>query len=212
MPTPQEILLGLSLIAREAWLIALGWHVVIAIALAALALGWRPRKRLAAALLALPLASASAMTWTYGNPFNGALLAGAAAAIAVLATRLPSEPVVAGRTHWRVAGGLMVAFGWVYAHFLPEQLAYAFLYAAPTGLVPCPTLATVTGFALMAGGFHSRAWSWTLAAFGLFYGLFGVLRLGVVLDVGLIAGAGSLAACPLARKSVAPAGKHSLAH
>ncbi|MBL0220925.1 MAG: hypothetical protein IPQ07_44525 [Myxococcales bacterium] len=39
----------------------------------------------------------------------------------------------------------------------------------------------------------ARAWSYTLAGFGLFYGVFGVARLGVVLDLPLIAGAVTLA-------------------
>ena len=49
------------------------------------------------------------------------------------------------------------------------------------------------GFALLGDGLGSRVWSLTLAAFGLFYGLFGVLRLGVFLDIGLVGGAVALA-------------------
>lgn len=61
------------------------------------------------------------------------------------------------------------------------------------GLIPCPTLAMVIGLAMIGGGLGSRAWSYTLAGFGLFYGVFGVARLGVVLDLPLIAGAVALA-------------------
>jgi len=50
------------------------------------------------------------------------------------------------------------------------------------------------GFALLGNGLGSRVWSLTLAALGLFYGLFGVLRLGVFLDIGLVGGAVTLAA------------------
>jgi hypothetical protein len=49
------------------------------------------------------------------------------------------------------------------------------------------------GFALLGNGLGSPAWSLTLATIGLLYGLFGVLRLGVVLDIGLVGGALALA-------------------
>jgi hypothetical protein len=62
-------------------------------------------------------------------------------------------------------------------------------YGAPTGLVPCPTLSLMIGFALIAGGLAARTWSLTLAAAGVFYGAFGAARLGVTIDLALIAGA-----------------------
>jgi hypothetical protein len=42
------------------------------------------------------------------------------------------------------------------------------------------------------GGLGSKTWSGALAATGLFYGLFGVIRLGVSLDLGLVGGAAAL--------------------
>ena len=50
------------------------------------------------------------------------------------------------------------------------------------------------GFALVGNWLGSRIWSLTLGALGLFYGLFGVLRLSVFLDIGLVGGAVALAA------------------
>jgi hypothetical protein len=47
----------------------------------------------------------------------------------------------------------------------------------------------VLGFSLLFSGFHSRAWQSIAAAAGLFYALFGVLVLGVWLDLGLLVGA-----------------------
>jgi hypothetical protein len=63
------------------------------------------------------------------------------------------------------------------------------VYAAPVGLVPCPTLSIVIGFTLLVGGFNSRKWMLILAIVGLFYGIIGYFRLGVKLDIGLIVGA-----------------------
>ena len=89
------------------------------------------------------------------------------------------------------AGAAMIAFAWTYPHFLAGSSTW-YLVAAPLGLVPCPSLAAAIGFALLGGGLGSRASSLTLASLGLFYGLFGVLRLGVLLDVGLVLGAAAL--------------------
>jgi len=73
-------------------------------------------------------------------------------------------------------GVAMIAFGWLYPHFLTFGPVTRYLVAAPMGLIPCPTLSLVIGFALLAGGLSSRAWSIVLAVVGLFYGLFGACR------------------------------------
>ncbi len=86
----------------------------------------------------------------------------------------------------------MIAFALLYPHFLESGSYIKYLYASPVGLIPCPTLSLLIGFALVYNGFGSNALTISLVVFGLFYGLFGVFRLGVTLDVGLIIGALSL--------------------
>ena len=89
---------------------------------------------------------------------------------------------------------LTVGFGWVYPHFLIGEPRAVYLVAAPVGLLPCPSLAVAVGFALLTGAVGTRTYRFTLATLGLFYGLFGVVRLGVALDGGLIAASLVLAA------------------
>jgi hypothetical protein len=135
----------------------------------------------------------SAVAFAYGNPFNGVLFAAGAVALVVLAGARERRRVARGPA-WAAAPGIaLIAFAWVYPHFLEAHPA-AYLIAAPVGLIPCPTLSLVIGFALLAGGLGPRAWQLVLAALGLFYGIFGVLRLGVWLDAGLVAGAVALVA------------------
>ena len=86
----------------------------------------------------------------------------------------------------------LIGFGLVYPHFLPGEPWFAYLFAAPFGLLPCPTLALVTGVTLLVRGLDLRPWCWLLAAAGFLYGLLGVLRLGVYLDLPLLAGAVAL--------------------
>ena len=45
----------------------------------------------------------------------------------------------------------------------------------------------MVGFTLLARGFSSRAFSLSLGILGVFYGAFGAFRLGVTIDVVLLA-------------------------
>jgi hypothetical protein len=83
---------------------------------------------------------------------------------------------------------VLIIFGLIYPEFLQTGSFLEFAYAAPTGLIPCPTLCVLTGFALLYKGFGSVTWSLTIVAAGIFYGFFGVFYLGVNLDWFLVAG------------------------
>lgn len=202
MPTPGEILESLTAIANGARAGAVAWHAALAGLVVTLASGWRPSRRLLGTLATFPLFSAAAVAGLYGNPFNLAVLAAFGVALVWRALRLPGEPVRFPRG-WPLAAGLAVlVYGWVYPHFLAGASPITYLYAAPTGLVPCPSLSVAVGLGLLAGGLGDRTWSWILAGAGLFYGLFGLLRLGVLLDVGLLCGAAALAAVGWRERSV----------
>lgn len=189
MPNSQSILEGLGAIANEYRFLAIAWHAVFGLCLTALALGLRPSRRLAGVLLAVPAASVSALAWLKGNPFNGTVFALLAVALGAQAVRLAPEPVRFGGA-WRFgAGALLVSFGWSYPHFLETETWTSYLYAAPLGLIPCPTLSALVGAALMLDGFAIRGWPLVLAAGGTLYGLIGWLRLGVTMDLVLLAGA-----------------------
>lgn len=192
MPTPADILAGLTAIARSGVAIAIAWHVVIAAAIAALVAGWRPSQRVARVALAAPLVSVAAFALAFDNPFNATVFAAGAAGLAVLGGAARSQRVVRGGALASIVGVASIAFGAFYPHFL-EVSPVAYAYSAPVGLVPCPTLALAVGLALLGNGLGSRAWALLLAALGVLYGLFGVLRLGVYLDAGLVVGAGALA-------------------
>jgi hypothetical protein len=196
MPTSNEILAQAALIANEAKTVAVAWHVVLWILVAALAFGWRPSARTVGRWLALPLASVALVGLAYRSPFNALVFLMLAVGMFVLApkrrafavTRAP--PIVAG------VGIAMVAFGAIYPHFLQASSIFEYAYASPIGVVPCPTLYVVIGFALLADGGLTRAGAATLAGAGLFFGLYGMVVLRVAIDIGLIAGAfalGSLA-------------------
>jgi hypothetical protein len=198
MPTSAEILAGLGDIANGAVSVAIAWHALFALALLALVRGWRPSQRVARVLLALPLVSVTATAFAFGNWFNGIAFTAGSAALVALGRMGPDAPVqrVRAWTFW--AGVASLAFGWAYPHFL-EGPPTAYLFAAPLGVVPCPTLAATIGAALLGGGLGARPWMLTLAALGLAYGAFGALRLGVALDLALVLGALVLLAVSIMR-------------
>jgi hypothetical protein len=121
------------------------------------------------------------------------------ALLVLLSFRQPG--VVSFGPPWQVVfGSLLFAFGWLYPHFLEAGTPHRYLYAAPTGLVPCPTLSAVIGLALILEGFGSRAWSLTLAVLGLLYGVVGTFRLHVLIDMVLLVGAAGLGITALSPK------------
>ena len=192
MPSRDQILAGLTEIANQRIGIAVVWHAMLAAALFLVLLGWRPTSRTLGALVAALPASAAVIAILHGNPFNGAALGATALAVAALSLGAERGPVHAAPWWSAIAGAAMVLFGAFYPHFVDGDRT-AYLYAAPLGLVPCPTLAVAIGlFLLVEDGDRGRRL--TLVAAGTFYALFGVARLGVVLDLGLLAGAAALAA------------------
>jgi len=188
VPTPSQILETLSALAKEWWVLAVIWHLYFAALAAALALKWRPGKSLAAFILAVPLLSVVVTAWLSGNPFTAAVLGAVYMGLAAIGWRLPKTPLSIAVGPLLVPGLFMVLFGLVYPEFLGAASALTYLYAAPVGIVPCPTLSVLVGFSIILGSMGSRHWGLLLGAAGIFYGAFGALRLGVTLDWALFLG------------------------
>lgn len=189
MPPAKSILDGLTQVATGAVEISIGWHLAVALAVAAFLLGVRPQKRFAATALSAPLVSVGLLALLYGNPFNGAVFSFLAIALAALALRAPRGPIALGSTWSAVLGSSLIAFALVYPHFLDGAPWFKYFYAAPLGTIPCPTLSLVVGTTLIADGFGLRAWRILVATAACFYSLFGAVRLGVLIDIVLFGGA-----------------------
>lgn len=188
----EEIIAGLQAIVNNNILIATLWHVAIFGLIISLFFNWNPSNKLMAILFCLPVLSVCVLAWLSGNPFNGTLFAVLAVLIIISGLKASSQPITFSQLAFLVIGILMIVFALLYPHFLESGSFIKYLYASPVGLIPCPTLSLLIGFALVCNGFGSNAFTITLIVYGLFYGLFGVFRLGVTLDIGLIIGALSL--------------------
>jgi hypothetical protein len=128
------------------------------------------------------------LAWASGNPFNGTTFAVLSMSLAAVAWRLPAERVRIAKWSSVALGAVLVVFGWVYPHFVEAQSWTSLAVAAPLGLVPCPTLSVIIGLTMTFDLLRSKGWSWILSAFGIAYGLVGVLMLGVRIDVVLLLG------------------------
>jgi hypothetical protein len=188
MPDATAIHDQLSTMASDLGWLAIGWHFAIVALLVPLMRGWRPDSLTVVLLCALPLGSVAIVALVYGNPFNTVSVAALVVALAI-ASAFADDTLHRSRP-LRFLGLGLVLFGLVYPHFATPW--YRALYAAPVGVVPCPTLAVVAGFILMTG-MRARAMAAVLALWTSFYAMFGILRLGVTLDAGLFVATACLA-------------------
>lgn len=193
MPTNDAILSGLTTLANEWRALAVGWHVLFGILLLTPVLARRPSNRPLGYLLAVPLFSVSALAWTADNPFNGTVFSALALLLLVAARRFSNDSIQCGFGPIAVTGAVLLAVGWSYPHFLQADHWTAYLYAAPLGILPCPTLSALVGYTLVFGLYRSIVWVSALTATSLFYGVIGVFTLRVELDYALLAGAMVLA-------------------
>jgi hypothetical protein len=187
MPPPQVIAAELAQIANRAFALAVAIHLVLGLLGVAYALGARPARGMALLLVGVLFGTVSVVAFAFENPFNASTfgllsIAYGFAAFGWRGRRERSEEVRwAGGSGWS-----MLVFGWTYPHFLEQSSPFAYLIGAPLGLLPCPTLAFVAGLSLTRLVPAPAALSLLLAVTALFYGLFGMLRLGVLLDGALL--------------------------
>jgi len=83
-------------------------------------------------------------------------------------------------------GILGLIFGFWYLHWVESPVwLNAFLYS-PLGVVNCPTLVIICGFPCLSQKPRSTMLETTVALMTLYFGFFGIFRLGAYVDVALI--------------------------
>lgn len=188
MPTKEEILAGLTRIANEYSNVAIAWHVIIILIIAALFSWWRPANSFMILLLSSLLMSVSIFAALQGNRFNAVVFA-FLVIISMYSVIKSGEGTIRGDRSWPdIAGLILIVFGLVYPEFIDTASALDYTYLAPTGLIPCPTLCILIGFALLYKGFRAPNWSLIMSIAGIFYGAIGVFYLEMYIDWFLVAG------------------------
>lgn len=186
MPSADHILNSLQVIANAWKIVSIFWHIFFGMFILILAMGIRPSRQVAASLLSLPLLSVSSFAWLSSNPFNGAFFAAIGISFLLMGIRLSRESVKIAPLWSFIPGLLLFGFGWFYPHFLNTLSYLPYVYAAPIGLIPCPTLIIVIGFVLMLDNLGSEKLNLMLGVSGLLYGILGVAYLHMTLDWVLI--------------------------
>lgn len=189
MTRVEQILSSVQSTVNEYSVVAIIWHILFYFLIVALLLKWSPSNNIFGILLCLPLLSVSILAWISGNPFNGSLFAIAAILIFIFGLKAPGQNVQTSQLIFFLSGIIMVSFGLVYPHFIKPDSVLGYFYASPAGLIPCPTLSILIGLALIFNGFESQNISLLLIIMGLFYGIFGVFKLKVIIDLFLLFGA-----------------------
>jgi hypothetical protein len=184
----EDIINGLQSIVNDYSTFAIIWHGFFYILIAALIAKWAPSNKLFGLLTCLPLISVAIIAWITGNPFNGTVFSIASILLIIFGFKTNGQPIDYSQLPFIIAGILMITFGLVYPHFTNPDSIIKYLYTSPAGLIPCPTLSVIIGFLLLYNGFGSQPITLTLIVLGLFYGIFGVLKLAVYLDLFLLFG------------------------
>jgi hypothetical protein len=83
-------------------------------------------------------------------------------------------------------GALGLIFGFWYLHWVESPVWLNALVSSPLGVVNCPTMAAVCGFLCLSRKPRSTMLEATVALMTLYFGFFGIFRLGAYVDVALV--------------------------
>jgi hypothetical protein len=187
MRSPQEITNSLALVSSNLAMYSLCMHVAFLAVLAAGLLLPGARTRLFGGFLGLLAASAAGVALYYSIPPN-ILLFG-------LYFVLILHALLRGGLGWdlsktnaadRLFGLIGLIFGFWYLHWVESPLMLNALLYSPMGVVNCPTMMIISGFLCLASR-RPSVLEFVSGAVCVFFGLFGIFRLGAYVDVALLA-------------------------
>ncbi len=184
----EDIIAGLQSIVNNYTTVAILWHGLFYVLIAALVTKWDPSNRIMGIIMALPILSVAILALISGNPFNGTVFSIATILLIYFGFKATIQVISYSQIAFIIAGIFMIVFGLIYPHFIKPDSIFKYLYESPVGLIPCPTLSIIIGFLLIYNGFGSNSITLTFIILGLFYGIFGVLKLAVYLDLFLLFG------------------------
>jgi hypothetical protein len=210
MPSAEVILAGLAETANTWRSLAIAWHLILAALLVAFLAGCRLSTRLIAVIAVALVLCVSALSWVAGNPFNGLVFGALAIVFARATVRTPGAVAQIENLRRALPGAALVVFGWTYPHFVSTDSWTEYAYAAPLGLIPCPTLSVVIGLTMLVHATWTSAWTVPLIIVAFAYGIVGVFVLKVALDVVLVAGALVLTAVAVHESGRFPSASHLL--
>ncbi|MCD4741990.1 MAG: hypothetical protein K8R67_05865 [Desulfobacteraceae bacterium] len=86
----------------------------------------------------------------------------------------------------KIIGFVAIVFGFYYLHWVEEPLFLNALIYSPLGIVNCPTMVAFCGFLCLLKKPGSIFLEFFVASVTLYFGFFGIMRLGAYIDIVLI--------------------------
>ena len=83
-------------------------------------------------------------------------------------------------------GIIGIVFGFWYLHWVDSPVCLNALLYSPLGAINCPTMVTICGFLCLTAKPRSVVLEATVALITLYFGFFGIFRLGAYVDIVLI--------------------------
>ncbi len=187
---PASIMNAIKTSANACLALNLVMHLLVIGTLLALFLvpGSRTRRYVFdTAILALSV-SVATISILGGNPFNMAVFGIIAIISAIELVRGMNQVNVPRLSANTIVGFLFVLTGFWYPEFVKAS-PLLMPVVSPLGAIPCPMFLVMLGMLTLCIPHVNRLQFVTTAALGLFYGITGVLQLGVYLDLVLLAAA-----------------------
>lgn len=189
MPTAESILDSLRQISQRYQNVAIAWHMIIYSFLVVYTVSNKiPPARYLFYFISGLLLSVATVSWVAGNPFNGIVFGLGFLGMLYLSKKSPVRKAEVSALY-QATGLLFMIAGLLYPHFLEGDLV-SYLYAAPTGLIPCPTLLFISGLMLLLPYQISKC-GYGIILLDLLYGTAGVFSLHIYGDA-LLFGAAAI--------------------
>ncbi len=187
MKSPEEIAAMLSNVTRELTAFSVFVHVIF---LAVMAMGLMVKKTrniLFCSFIAFLSLSATAVSIKYVILPNIIIFATIFALIMIAYFRkelnFNFEDITPVNKYFGIAG---LIFGFWYLHWVESPIWLNALLYSPLGSVNCPTLLTISSFLCLTAKPRSVMLESVVAIITLYFGFFGLFRLGAYVDIVLI--------------------------
>lgn len=187
MKPPHEIFQMLQATAKQLAQYSLLMHVVMLVAFACGLIFAKSRKHIFAAMMAVLAASATIVGMVNVILPNIVVFGLYLALIlqAYLKGQLRWDLAKIGATDWLFGLAGMVMGFW-YLHWVDSPLMLNALLYSPLGVLNCPTIVMISGLMILSSR-RPAILEFTTGLVGVYFGFFGIMRLGAYVDVALVA-------------------------
>ncbi len=185
--TPQELIVSLSSVASETKQIALIMHCVFLIVFVVGLFVKKTRNILFSLLILILSGSATLLAFKY-RIIPNIIVFGAIFTLSLvpLIKKEMSFDISNVGALGKIIAFLSLAIGFYYLHWIEEPVWINAFFYSPLGIINCPTLITICGLLIFSTRPGLAMLEVFTACITLYFGFFGIMRLGAKIDFMLI--------------------------